>query len=259
MAKITDIKGVGDDFARELRDSGYNTVDAVAEADREELLEVNGVGEGNVGNLQESARSVIVGDHTQDEPVEPEDEQLEEGERPDFVDESSADAPNEGADREADAEDEEDEGTVAERARQNRSPEASEQRDRGETEEEPQRLSETAADESEDEDNGPYTFTLNVSDPKHFDYIVASLVRVETERRSSNPGQAEIADHILSELRGLDGTGDVELTMEGDEINTLHSALVQQENNYQGRVDGPFNAVRDLRSQVDEVRSEHLY
>lgn len=223
MSNITDIKGVGDDLADELRTKEYNTVDSVANADPEELQEVSGVGESTATQLRDDAREVIKNEHV---------DQQEEGEKPDFVD----------------ADDSEDEEP----------PEA-------EDVDEPQNLSDTAESddsgdaESQSDSDTEYTFDLNVNTEDALDYLTASLVRAKTERSSTNPEGAEVANRVLDELRGLTGTGDFSLTMSEDEINTLHSSLVQQQESYQGRVDGPFNAVKDLREQVDEVRSEHFY
>lgn len=222
MAKLTDITGVGDSLADDLRDEGFNSVDTVATADRSELTEVDGVGDSNADDLIESAQEVITTEHTDDDE---DDGETREGVKPDYIEETPEDESDGG-------------------------------------DEEPANLSETSeSDESgsQSDSNEEYTFTLRVNEEEHIDYVTAALVHVKTERMSTNPEQSDVADDLLSEVRGLSDAGDVELTMTADEINTLHSALTQEEQRYQGRVDSVHGPVRDLREQIDDVREEHLF
>jgi len=56
--KLKEIDGVNEEIAYRLIESGFLTVQSVAEADRDDLIAIKGIGKKNVGKIQESAEDI---------------------------------------------------------------------------------------------------------------------------------------------------------------------------------------------------------
>lgn len=55
---FTEIDGVGETTARALQANGYTTAEDIRRADRDELLAVRGVGNGNLANIEEHIKRI---------------------------------------------------------------------------------------------------------------------------------------------------------------------------------------------------------
>ena len=56
---ITDVSGIGDATAQQLKTHGFDSVEDVAQASIEQLAAVPGIGEGRAAALRESARGLL--------------------------------------------------------------------------------------------------------------------------------------------------------------------------------------------------------
>lgn len=56
---LTDIRGVGDGKADQLREAGFDTVEDVAQSSVDELADANGFGEGNAGDIIDNASDAV--------------------------------------------------------------------------------------------------------------------------------------------------------------------------------------------------------
>jgi len=56
--KLKEIDGVNEEIAYRLIESGFLTIQSVAEADRDDLIAIKGIGKKNVGKIQESAEDI---------------------------------------------------------------------------------------------------------------------------------------------------------------------------------------------------------
>ncbi|ACV12476.1 Ribosomal protein L32e [Halorhabdus utahensis DSM 12940] len=99
--ELTDVSGIGEETAGALRESGFETIDDLREADEDALTEVTGI-----GNALAARIKADVGDVEVDEDAEAEIEESEES-----TADSDADASDDAAD-EADAEPEEDDAAA---------------------------------------------------------------------------------------------------------------------------------------------------
>lgn len=59
--ELVEIDGVNDDLAYRLIEAGYGSVQSVAEAEPEDLIEIKGIGRTSVKKIQESASDIIDG------------------------------------------------------------------------------------------------------------------------------------------------------------------------------------------------------
>jgi transcription termination factor NusA len=246
MAELTDVTGVSETRAENLRDEGFTTVDDVAEADASDLEDVHGVGESTAYDLIDSAQEVITGEHSSDDEDEPEEEEDEEEvglEDLEEVNEGDPEGYNERTESEPPEEEEEDEDDVTEV-------------DLSDDEDEPE---EEEAEEEEDGDD-EYTVEVSVPSDEHYDYLLAALVESRLERSSTNLEAQQAINGFIEAVRPLggEGTAEVELTAFG--LNTVHASVQQAESRHQqNRQNDAFEAMRDMKEQVNEARSEYLF
>lgn len=59
MTDLTEIDGVGDSMAKELRKEGFESAEDVAEADRDDLKEVKGLGDQRAEDIYFAAQGAI--------------------------------------------------------------------------------------------------------------------------------------------------------------------------------------------------------
>lgn len=226
MANLTDVTGVSETRAENLRDEGFTTVDDVAEADPSDLEEVHGVGEATATDLVEAAQEVITAEHT-DEGDEAEDD----GEDREDVGLEDLEEVNEGTP----------EGYN----------EPVEPEDEGEDEV-----------EAAEEVDGPeeYEVELEVANDEQYDYFLKAILDMKLERSNNPQASQSIMAEAVEVLRPLGGAGTVELTVSDNELNRLHSAVQQAETRHQqNRQNDAFEEMRDLKRRVDELRSEYIF
>lgn len=237
MTDLGDVKGVSDTRAGNLSVEGYESVDDIASADVSGLEEVEGVGEATAETLIESAQTLLQEQHG----VEAEEEPDEEPEpKP-----------------EAEAEDTEDVSIEDLEEINSDQPDGyNEPRDEEEV---------TAEDDDPDDrrvvDTSPeiYDVEITLTEPEQYDYLVLALVELKTQEVSASNEQAQMADGLLDEIRGISGTGSFTVSVDRNELNTLHSAVKQVTTNYQGRSIEAFDALTVIHNQVEEARREYLF
>jgi len=57
--KLKEIDGVNEEIAYRLIEAGFHDIQSVAEANRDDLIEIKGIGKRNVGKIQESAEDLM--------------------------------------------------------------------------------------------------------------------------------------------------------------------------------------------------------
>lgn len=231
MTDLTDVTGVSDSRADNLREEGYTSVEDLATADEDELADnVTGVGSSTAPDLIESAQEVLQEQHG--------------------VEADDSDEEEEATDN----------GDVTIEDLEEVNAEEPENYDRERTEEEV-----TAEDddpEPEEVDASPelYDVTLTLETDEQYDYLIFALLELKVQRVSSSVEQARMADGLLDEFRPLGGAGEVTVRMDADELNTLHSAVTQVATRYQGNnnVDA-FDAIKHVENQIQAAREEYLF
>jgi len=227
VAEITDIKGVGPAKAETLEDEGYETVQEIADAEPEELAEVDGVGDDRALEYIVGAEDVLA--ESQDEfDLTPSEvgEELEDGE--------------DGPDADVSASDDEDDPSVAE--------------DDEPSEDEPD-AAESDAD-VDDEEPESYTVTFDFENRMQYDVYHAALMR-HNERTSHQPAVA-LMEEFLDGLYGNEQEVTYQFTEY--ELNTLHAAVKQSRTDFQGANEIPqMDALKVIEGQLDGARAEYLF
>lgn len=57
--KLKEIDGVNEEIAYRLIEAGFHDIQSVAEANRDDLIEIKGIGKRNVGKIQDSAEDLM--------------------------------------------------------------------------------------------------------------------------------------------------------------------------------------------------------
>jgi transcription termination factor NusA len=238
MATLTDIKGVSDSRADNLRDEGFSTVDDIAEAEVDALAEVHGLGESSAYDLIENAQETLRSDHIDDEEEEDEEPDLDELDEVEVEDEE---------------EDEPEEEEVTEEDVQELVEEAAED------EEEPDLEEEEDEDEEEEEElEEPFEISFEVPSDTHYDYLHMALLDAQLDPRSADEEAALCK--ALDAVRPLGGEGEASFECTRVELNHIHAALRNAETGHQSnRQSEAFEALRDIRRAVDRVRSAKIF
>jgi len=235
MTDLGDVKGVSDTRAENLSEEGYESVEDIAGAEVDGLEEVTGVGESTAETLIDSAQSLLQEQHGVESEDEPETEEETEGETED-TGEVSIEELEEINSEEPDG--------------------YNEPRDEEEV---------TAEDDDPDErrvvDTSPeiYDVEITLTQPEQYDYLVLALVQLKTQEVSASGEQSQMASGLLDEIRDISGTGSFTVSVDRNELNTLHSAVKQVTTSYQGRSIEAFNALKAVLDQVEEARRENLF
>lgn len=229
MPSITDVKGVSDSRAEDLADEGYNSVEDIATADEDELTEVDGVGPSTADDLIGSAQEILQEEHGVEAEDEPEQEETEEEdvtiEDLEEINEEEPDGYDEPRDEE-------------------------------------QVTAEDDEEEPEEVDTSPdlYDVTISLDTDESYDYLMLALIELKERRVSASHAQSRIAEGLLEEFRPLGGAGEVTVSMDSEELNTLHSAVKQVTTRYQGNNDvDAFDSLNDVLDQVQSARAEYLF
>lgn len=239
MADLTDIKGVSDSRADDLRDADFITVNDVATTTEDELAEVSGIGQSTAADLIDSAQDVVRADTLGEDDAEDEAEE----ETEEFEDSVPDVTEDNDEYTEEDIED---------------LLEETEEMDGGGDDESP------ASDEEEDEeaveDDGPdeYEFTLAIEDDEMYDFFYHAVVSMRVGEIRANYQQEVVAEEILDQLRDFDGAGSITLSLTRDELNSLHAVLAQAQSSYKAYGTEAFNAIQSTREQVQRVREAFL-
>ena len=232
MAELEDLDGVGPTRAERLDEAGYGDMEALAAADHEELAEEADVPEDTALEFVVQAQNVVEDNEAEDEGL---DEDTEFDLEPREVSEEV---------EEADSGEEEDE---------------SDEDDRGAVADEPAESAEDAEDESTEEDE-PTTYEIGLEFENDLQYHVFhhALMDKWTTVYTSRQTASDTLREILSDLTG--NKEEVTLELSSDELNELHSAVLQRRTDYQGQnLIDHMDALREVEAQVDEQRAEYLF
>jgi len=243
MTNLTDITGVSESRADDLREEDFVTVDDVANATESELTEVSGIGGATAPDLIQSARDVIRG--TVDDEVEEEETNTDGDAEPE--EETEEEFPD------IDSTTEEEEVTV----------EDLEEVNGEEPENEPDDELSVESDDGEPEnvDVTPekYDVSIELKNEEQFDYVLYALIDMRLGRLNVTYEQESISVELLNEFRPLGGAGSVTISLTSAELNALHALLTQTATAYQGEsAVEAFNAVREVKNQVQDAREEYL-
>lgn len=222
MVSVTDINGVGPAKADTLAEEGYDSVEALAEADQDELAAVDGVGDDRALEFIVQAQDLA---EDADEASEPEKEDSFDLQPKDVSDEI----------------------------------EEIEEEDEPEVEEEPEPEPEPEVEEEPEHEPEEETFTVSLEfDTKfHYDVYHAALMRQHESVYTSHQPKADTLKYALDELTSFDS---VEYELDRSQLNNLHSAVLQQRRNYQGGNDIEWaDALQEVENQINEQRDEYLF
>jgi hypothetical protein len=117
---------------------------------------------------------------------------------------------------------------------------------------------EDVEEEDESVDDEPDTFDAEFEfTPLQYDLVVAALVQDVSAVYNSNPPRYNAGMNLLEQMRSQKD-GVVEFTdLESQDINTMHSAVRQLRNHYQGTNVVEFmDELIDVENAVDEVRQQ---
>jgi len=233
VAEVTDIKGIGPAKAETLAENGYENVEDLAEADPDELAEVDGVGGDRALEFIVGAEDVLSESKDDSGGDEPDGESFDL--TPSEVGEELED-DSEAPESDVSASDDEDEAEGV----------ASDEAD-----EEPPV---DAEDEAVPEES--YEVVFDFENQMQYDVFHAALMR-HNERVSHQPA-LELMEKCLAGLYG----NEQEVTYQFDEyeLNTLHAAVKQARTGFQGANDiDQMDALKVIEAQIDDARSEHLF
>ena len=220
MTEVTDIDGVGPAMGDRLAENGYDSVDEIARADKDELSSINRVTEDKALDFIVQAQNLL-GDEAEETEEEGDEFDLTPGEL-------------------SDVEQESDEEEVEE-------------------EPEPEPEEEEPEPEPEPEDEGPsvYSIELTFDTMEQYDVYHAALMR---RHEAVYTGNQPAADALKKCLDGLDNFEKVEYELTESELNELHSAILQQRTDYQGEnLIDHMDALKVVERQLNDQRSEYLF
>ena len=227
MSDFTELDGVGPARAERFGEAGYDSFEDVATADQEQLAEDVDVPDDTALTFIVQAQNLL--DDAAEEEVEEDDESVE------FPSQDELDAAAEESEEEE--EDEVVENTVSDEAE--------------EEEEEPE-------PEPESEEPDTYEVDLTFGDGLEYDTFRQAVMNHYERRYGSSQPAEDAMMEVLNQSRGDTDWLSMELT--ADELNEMHSALVQQRADYQGdNLIHLMDALNQVRNQVDEERERHLF
>ena len=226
MTDLNNIDGVGPAMEERLEENGYEDVEALAEADEDELSEVKQVTSDKALDFIVQAQNLI-----EDSDGEKAKEELE-GDEFDLT-------PSELSEEEEDLSEEEVEEIVEEVVEESE-----------EEEEEPE-------DAPQQEEISVYPIQLTFDSMLEYDVFHAALMR---RHERVYTGNQSAADALQKCLDGLDNFEKAEYELDEQELNELHSAVLQQRTNYQGdNLIDHMDALKKIETQVNEQRNEYLF
>lgn len=223
MSDVTDIDGIGPSRAETLAENGYETVGDVADADPDELVEIDGVSE------ERALEFVVEAGNLREDDGDESDES--EGDEFDLTPAEVSDEVEEAEDSSDDVESASDDGD----------------------EESPTDDEETAEDES----GPPYSVEVTFDSKLQFHTFHSAVMRHHERHFSGNQPVADAMQKVLDELDSFESLS-VELTEE--ELNALHSAITQQRTSYKGNnLIEHMDAMQVVLETVNDDRREYLF
>lgn len=233
MTDLTELDGVGESRASNLAEAGYESVEDLPDADAEAIAE-------EVSYLPEdTALELIV--QSQNIVAEKEAEVTESEQQPSTITEEVEEAVEQeeamSADESLDTLDEEVE-EIAE-----------------ESEELEDELEEESGDEPEQ-----IEFTISFNEALQYDTLFQALMSERASRLRTNRTGVQTFEYVLGQLR-VQSLGDtVELSLTGEELNSLHNCIRQQITDYKGdNLIDHMDALKEVMVQIDDVRSRELF
>lgn len=219
MTELSNIDGVGPAMEERLEENGYEDVEALAEAEEDELSEVKQVTSDKALDFIVQAQNLI-------EDADGEDEELE-GDEFDLT-------PSELSDEQEEKEEQSDD-----------------------VEEEIVEEEEESEVEPQQQEISVYPIQLTFDSMLEYDVFHAALMR---RHERVYTGNQTAADTLQKCLDGLDNFEKAEYELDEQELNELHSAVLQQRTNYQGdNLIDHMDALKKIETQVNEQRNEYLF
>lgn len=232
MAELTDIQKIGPSRAEELESMGYDSVEALASGDVEEIAELDRVSE-------DMALEFIIAASDMVEESEPENDAAP---NTDFSDEHGLDEGGERFDLAP--------------SEVSNEVDINEEAVSGEIDGELEALSETVEGEMA-ESGGPYDVSLEFENRMQYHTFHDAIMTYYSSIKDSRRDASECMKKLLSEVSGVDN---ISVTMTEDEINALHTAVKQKRLAYQGQNNiDLMEELTAVESQVDDVRKEKLF
>ena len=233
VAEITDIKGVGPAKAKTLEDEGYESVEDIAQAEADELAEVNGVGDDRALEYIVGANDVLAESRDDSEAAEEasDDFDLTPSEVGEELEDDTDDAESDvsASDDEDDPSDSDDDEAPVDAAED---------------------------DEDEAEPEPEFEVTFNFENRTQYDVYHAALMR-HNERVTHQPA-TDLMEKCLSGLYGNEEEVTYQFTEY--ELNTLHAAVKQTRTGFQGANDiEQMDALKVIEGQLDDARAEYLF
>lgn len=225
MVEISDLDGVGPARSDSLVEAGYEDVDAIAEADPEQLAE-------DIGVPDDTALDFVV--------------QAQNAVEDDEEDESEA---------ESDSSPDVEEDTITNDEAPEAEPEAAD--DNAEDEAEPE-----AEDESLEEDDEPdvIEFSISFGTGLEYDTFYDSALETRANYYRTNRTGVEAYEHTLEQLRNGSPDEDVDFEFTPAQLNDLHNAIRERKIQYKGdNLIDHMDALDEVLQQIEAVRNEHLF
>jgi hypothetical protein len=111
-----------------------------------------------------------------------------------------------------------------------------------------------------DGEGPPYQVTLTPETELQYDTMFHTLIDARANASRTNRTISELYNEVLDQLRcnGPDGT--VEITVDKQELNNLHSSVHQHRMEYQGdNLIEHMEALQAIEEQINDAREEHLF
>jgi len=228
MVELTELDGVAEGRADNLKDAGYEEVEDLTDADPETLAEeVNYLPEDTALDLVVQSQNLIAEDEAEVEETEPKSITEDVEEAVEEVEEETV---------------EEDEPEVEE------------------VEEETVEEDEPEVEEVDDEPE-EISFELTFDEPLEYDTFFDAVMSQRATMLRTNRDGVNAFEHALDQMRASTGVGaTVELEMEAGQLNDLHNCVRQMMVSYKGdNLIAHMDALKKVLNDINEVREEHLF
>jgi predicted RecB family nuclease len=222
MVDLTELNGVGPARSGYLEEAGYEDFETIADADNEQLAE-------DVDIPEDTALELIV--QSQNIVAEQEAEVTSSGSQPTTISEElDEELEEEVEDLEEEVEDLEEE------------------------------VEEEVEEEAEPEDDGPITFEIEFEQSLSYDTFFDSVMQQRMTMYQTNRTGVEAFNYALGQMRNNTVDEPVTLELTEDQLNDLHNSVRQKIIDYKGNnLIDHMDALKQIMTQIEEVRSEHLF
>lgn len=221
-AKLTDIDGVGPARSESLEEGGYESVEAISEADSEELAEAVDIPEDTALGFVVQAENMVAEEEADIEEREPVTQEIEE---------------------EVKEIDEDDEENLEE-----------------EVEELEEEIEDEVEEVDAEEGEEVYSFEIEPKTALEHDVLFASVMRGKETMLQANRTNTELFDNLLDQMRSSEVGEVIELEADKDGLNQLHNHVRKLVVEYQGNnLIDHMNAMKEIQQQVNAVRKDRLF